>query len=383
MTQRRALQRGFTLIELMVALVISSLLVGMILAIFSRMSMSYRGQQQIAGVQQVLAAARATIELDAKQAGLELAQGFRIANDTARHPAVSITANTTATGPDTIGFFYADTTTQAVVTDISQWAASSTLTVDSVTGFAVNSLVVMVNINTSTANGAIAGLGVNDPVITDFDACVLSVASITGSQLRFSTALPWGTTGETHCTNAANPASTVSPTPNQTMIFNFVAHAYRIDPTAANAVLGTLQLSQTGGLLQTAADNWQSLAFGFTDIQVATRFYEPTSLLDTDADGDPLRNWYSSTAQTGLSTIATTVPLVMSISLVARTDRDIEGIATAQTPNLTDGTKPLNNTLGDHASVSLPSVTDPALMGSKIYRYVTFQVDFRNIGVGR
>jgi hypothetical protein len=33
--------------------------------------------------------------------------------------------------------------------------------------------------------------------------------------------------------------------------------------------------------------------------------------------------------------------------------------------------------------VSLPSVTDPALMGSKIYRYVTFQVDFRNIGVGR
>ena len=71
--------RGFTLIELMVALLVSSLLVGMILAIFSRMSLAYRGQQQIAGVQQVLAAARATIELDAKQAGLGIPQGFKTA----------------------------------------------------------------------------------------------------------------------------------------------------------------------------------------------------------------------------------------------------------------------------------------------------------------
>ena len=61
----------------MVALLVSSLLVGMILAIFSRMSIAYRGQQQIAGVQQVLAAARATIELDAKQAGLEMAAGLQ------------------------------------------------------------------------------------------------------------------------------------------------------------------------------------------------------------------------------------------------------------------------------------------------------------------
>ncbi|MEO7734004.1 MAG: prepilin-type N-terminal cleavage/methylation domain-containing protein, partial [Kofleriaceae bacterium] len=90
-------QRGFTLIELMVALVISSLLVGMILAIFSRMSIAYRGQQQIAGVQQVLAAARATIEFDAKQAGLAMPQGF-IYNDSLVHQAVSVTNSNT--GPD-------------------------------------------------------------------------------------------------------------------------------------------------------------------------------------------------------------------------------------------------------------------------------------------
>src|SRR4029077_6109106 len=71
--------RGFTLIELMVALLVSSLLVGMILAIFSRMSLAYRGQQQIAGVLPIRAAARAEIDLDAKKAGFVMLQGFRTA----------------------------------------------------------------------------------------------------------------------------------------------------------------------------------------------------------------------------------------------------------------------------------------------------------------
>jgi hypothetical protein len=355
----------------------------MILAIFSRMSMSYRGQQQIAGVQQVLAAARATIELDAKQAGLELAQGFRIANDTGTgaHPAVVVTASTTG-GPDQLAFFYADTTTQAVVTDATAWATGK-LTVDNASGFNVttNPLVVMVNINTSTANGAQNGLGANDAVITDFDACVLALTSISGNQLQFSTVLPWGTVGESHCT-VAGAQSPVAPAANQTMIFNFVAHAYRIDTsTAVRAGLGPLQVSPTGGLLNSAADNWGDLAYGFTDLQVATRVYEPGDPTDADGDGDPQRDWYSSTAQNSFA--ATTVPLQMSISLVARTDRDVEGIATAQTPTLTDATKPLNNTLGDRASIALPSATDPALLGARIYRYITFQVDLRNIGVGR
>jgi hypothetical protein len=73
----------------------------------------------------------------------------------------------------------------------------------------------------------------------------------------------------------------------------------------------------------------------------------------------------------------------MSISLVARTDRPVEGIATAQTPTLTVAANPNNNTLGNRPSVALPAVGDPALQGSFIYRYTTFQVDFRNLGVGR
>ena len=72
--RRRARQAGFTLIELMVALLVSTLLVGMILAIFARVSMAYRSQQQVAGLQQVLASARGMMELDAKQAGLGISQ---------------------------------------------------------------------------------------------------------------------------------------------------------------------------------------------------------------------------------------------------------------------------------------------------------------------
>lgn len=384
MTRRQA-QRGFTLIELMVALVISSLLVGMILAIFARMSMSYRGQQQIAGVQQVLAAARATMELDAKQAGLEVAQGFRIANDggSMRHPGMTVTASTT--GADAMAFYYADTTTQAVVLDASAWGTGA-LTVDNASGFnpTTNPLVVVVNINTSTANGAIAGLGASDAVITEYDACVVQLLSVAGNQLRFSTALPWGSAGEGHCAGPGGGTAVV-PAANQTMVFNFVAHAYRIDTsTPARAALGPLQMSPTGALLPVTTD-WLDLAYGFTDIQLATRFYEAGSVLDPDNDGDPQRNWYSSTSQTGQTLPGSAlVPLQMTISLVARTDRDIEGISTPATPNLIDTSKPLaNNTVGDKASVPLPSPTDPALQGQRIYRYITFQADLRNLGVGR
>src|SRR5882672_2125557 len=107
-------QRGFTLIELMVALLVSSLLVGMILAIFSRMSLAYRGQQQIAGVQQVLAAARAAVELDAKQAGLGMPQGFKTAIPGLPAVESPVQVTNSNSGPDQIALFYADTSTQEI-----------------------------------------------------------------------------------------------------------------------------------------------------------------------------------------------------------------------------------------------------------------------------
>ena len=163
-------------------------------------------------------------------------------------------------------------------------------------------------------------------------------------------------------------------------------------PDPARAAIGALQGSLiSGGLLPTAADTWTDLAYGFTDIQTALQVYDhvsdPSDTLDQDSDGD--REWYSDGTQDTMTGSASPLALPsdgllqISISLVARTDRDVEGIATAATPQLIDPVIPNNNTFGDHPSVRLPSATDPALQGSRIYRYTTFLVDFRNLGVGR
>jgi prepilin-type N-terminal cleavage/methylation domain-containing protein len=377
-------QRGFTLIELMVALLVSSLLVGMILAIFSRMSIAYRGQQQIAGVQQVLAAARATIELDARQAGLEMAQGFKIFNEPAGKLHSPVTITNSSTGPDQIAFFYADTSIQAVVTTGGSFPGGNSLdlvNVDPVGGFLPDDLVVLVK---PDAIGGGSGIGPNDALIANYDACVLQVATASSGQVTLATNGLWSNGIFNYC---PDPAS--GP-----MLYKFVARAYRIDPSQPG--LGVLQQSPTGGLLGNANDNWTPLAFGFTDLQAALQIYDGNAA-DLDGDGLVDREWYSGDAQRAqtdpvVQPVKLPIPLQISISLVARTDRDVEGISTAQTPELTEaGLVPLpwptcctrdNNPLGDHPSVPLPS-TDPTLLGARIYRYITFQVDFRNLGVGR
>jgi prepilin-type N-terminal cleavage/methylation domain-containing protein len=370
-------ERGFTLIELMVALVVSSLLVGMILAIFSRMSLAYRGQQQIAGVQQVLAAARATIEIDAKQAGLEMPQGFKFAVDgTNPLPRSPVKVIDSSTGPDILHFYYADPSIQAKVTAGGAWSATPSIVVDSTEGFADDDLVVLSTVTTSLSATTLDMPGAD---IAAYDACVLKISSVSSANtLEFVTAAPWGRADTGHCT----------PATNQTMVYKLVARAYRIDTsTPERAALGPLQQSRTGALTNSADDNWTDLAYGFTDIQSALRMYEPDDLLDRDGDNDQLRDWYSDGVQnvkTGnLTPTSLFAPIQMSISLVARTDRDVEGIATSETPDLIVAASPGNNSLGNHALVTLPSATDPALQGAKIYRYTTFQVDLRNLGVGR
>jgi prepilin-type N-terminal cleavage/methylation domain-containing protein len=392
-------QRGFTLIELMIALVISSLLVGMILAIFSRMSIAYRGQQQIAGVQQVLAAARATIETDAKQAGFGMPQGFRFALDggsgqpTQRWP-VRIYDAADGFAPDKIAFFYGDANTQGVVTGGSI-LAGLTITVDPGTTFALNDLVVVTTPDFTSPNPLSASTRAN---VTKFEACVLQVTTFTPgtpATLRFSTASPYGRAAQDHCVSPATaPAA-------GTMVYKFAARAYRIEPQ--NAVPprpgdGVLQLSQFGGLFGDARDQWGDIAFGFTDIQVATRIYDAGNApggADFDGDGDSNREWLSGSAQTTVSGRTlfgmdpSTTALQMDITLVARTDRDIEGVGTGATPQLIDPANPDTGQVGNHDTVDLTTTTDPALVptslnprGSRILRYISFQIDFRNLGVG-
>jgi prepilin-type N-terminal cleavage/methylation domain-containing protein len=270
MSRRRP--RGFTLIELMVALLVSSLLVGMILAIFSRMSIAYRGQQQIAGVQQVLAAARATIELDARQAGREVTQGFSIFTDPLGtfHSPVSI--HNSKTGPDQIAFFYVDTSIHAGVTTNDGFPDSPELDLVDVFppgSFAPGDLVALVKA------GTILGSGSNASIET-YTACVLQIAAAITTdrgQVTFTTSGPWSNGNFHYCGLSLQ---------SDWILYKFVARGYRIDPSRPE--LGALQQSPTGGLFGTADDNWTDLAYGFTDLQTALQVYDGDGT-DLDQDG--------------------------------------------------------------------------------------------------
>jgi hypothetical protein len=358
----------------MVALVVSSLLVGMLFAIFIRMSTAYRGQQQVAEVQSKLAAARAKIEQDAKLAGLRMADGFYVAPLGSGLKRSPLRVINNADAPDELELYYADPAVQVAVTGIGCTKVSCDQ-LTSTEGLAPGDVVVMSTVSwervTEYASSAKVAL---------FDACVLQVAGVGAGQLSFSTDLPWGTPDNSFCPTAA-------PVPGRTTFSKLVARHWRIDP--ARPADGVLQLSTLGTL--EGRPDWQDQAYGFTDLQVATRFYEPTDASETaDPDLDAKRDWYSGEQQEIATAPAPPVvpavdaiaPIQLSISLVARTERDVEGIASASTPSLTAPGNDQHNTVGDRAAIPLPSAL-PALAGHRIYRYTTFQIDLRNLGVGR
>jgi prepilin-type N-terminal cleavage/methylation domain-containing protein len=370
-------QGGFTLIEMMITLVIASLLVAMLLSIFARMSFAFREQQDIVAIQQTITAARTAFERDAKLAGNQMAQGFKIASDGAgvtnlKHSPLRVVDS--ATGPDEIGFYYADPNPAKQAVVMSTGTATS-ITVDNTSGFAVNDVVVLSTGDTTSFSNPVSPT--TDAKITLYDACIVQIQSIPDTtHVTFYQNGNWGRTNNDHC---ANTSATT------TMMYGFIAHYWRIDP--ARPGTGALQLDTNGNLLATTT--WTDEAYDFTDIQVSTYFYDGDGADSADPDLDGNRDWVSDGTQTTyttpiLKTASFLAPLEVTISLVARTDRDVEGVFTGATPNLVGtpgGTT--NNMVGNHASVTLPSATDTTLQGKRIYRYITFQVDLRNLGVGQ
>jgi prepilin-type N-terminal cleavage/methylation domain-containing protein len=371
-------QGGFTLIEMMITLVIASLLVAMLLSIFARMSFAFREQQDIVAIQQTITAARTALERDAKLAGNQMAQGFKIASDGAggsnlKHSPLRVVDS--STGPDEIGFYYADPNPakQAVVTSTG---APTSITVDTAAGFAANDVVVLSTVDTTSMSNPV--LPTTDAKIALYDACIVQIQSITGTTVTFFQNGNWGRSNNDHSANTSA---------NTTMMYGFIAHYWRIDSLRPGT--GALQLDTNGNLLGSSATTWTDEAYDFTDIQVSTYFYDGDGADTADPDTDGNRDWVSDGSQTTytgtiLKTASYLPPLELTISLVARTDRDVEGVFTAATPNLVGspgGTT--NNMVGNHASVTLPSATDTTLQGKRIYRYITFQVDLRNLGVGQ
>ena len=372
----------------MVSLLISSLMVAMIMQIFIRMSGSYRTQQQVSEVQQVLAAAGTELREHLRLAGFEIAQGFQTAATGANIiPPISITNSNT--GPDSISLAYADATAQAKVTALVPATANATtdqnlgVLVDSIDNFKVGDIAVMVNPTLVVANPPTAG----NSMLVNTVACVVQISSIlpVPPTLNFSVNAPYGNASNPQCA-PVRVADHAEGAATDTMIYRFAAFSYRIDPT--RPTLGVLQVSPSGGIV---ANDFQDLAVGFTDMQIASRYWginiDPTNL---DHDNDPNRIWYSSKDQTTMTApnaTAINTPIEVRLSFSARTNRTVDGVATAATPALIDITNVSNNTIGDNPSVQLLGVPDgsrPAtLTGDHIYRFATIDVDLRNLGVGR
>jgi hypothetical protein len=304
-----------------------------------------------------------------------------------RQPALRVINN--ADAPDELEIFYADPSVQVAVIGNSPTTCTP-VACDQLTataGLAPGDLVVM-----STPRWLDLPEFTDGAKVAQLKACVLEVASVGPNQLTFSESPPWGDPGNMFCQSPPDPGPP-NPGPGypgadlargRTVFYKLAARRWRIDP--ARPAEGVLQLSTLGAFTGGAGD-WQDQAYGFTDLQIATRFYDPDDLTtpgDPDHDSDPERDWYSGEAQELWTApeITLRVPLQISISLVARTERDVEGIASVSTPSLTVAGNEQHNTVGDRAAIPLPSPL-PALAGNRIYRYTTFQVDLRNLGVGR
>lgn len=396
-------QAGFTLVEIMIALVVSSLLVAMIISIFTTMSAAYRTQQQVAELQQVLQAAETTVEADLRQAGFACAQGFTWAGSPTT-PISALTITDGGTGPqapDQLAIFYGNPSAQAQVVTTA-WPS---VTVDAVDPtWAIGDLVLF-SVSKGNGMGSANFVGGASPPpeepppgdnserasIPYYFACVVQIASINGTTITFSTAAPWGNTTESQC---AGPSSKLGAG-NIGMLYKFIARAYRIDP--ARKDLSVFQMSPSGALV---VNDWTDLGVGFTNFQIASRWYDPVTAADnTDTDTDPMRNWFSSTNQNGLSTADASVgyvgtpsslrvPLQVTVSVVVRTTRHIvDGTVTSATPELEDPANLAANDIGNSPKVVLAGVPDSSrpqeLRGSNIYRYATIKVDTRNLGVNR
>ncbi len=399
-------ERGFTLVEIMIALLISAMLVGVTLSIFSRMSLAFRTQQNVGDLQQVLSAAQAQLSRDLRQAGFGIPDGFFFSGDQVLYAPLQIENNADGFGPDLIKIYAADPSAQARVTALT----ATQVTVDDVDWFEPNDVAVIVGYDGGLQNSKI------------FTACIVQIDAVypgSPGTIDLNQAGVYGTAAHAHCDGIRPNIGVGSYT---TMIYRFRARAYRIDPTRRN--LAVLQVSTSGGI---RPDDWQDLGVGFTDLQVASRWYEEgNDLAADDGDPDPAREWYSGEQQELLSLPLQAsgapyllpqsyvdplgrqiryqpapispaivppeierhpVPTEVRVSLVLRSHNRIDSVPSARTPALIDPARPNHNQLGDRASIQLEGVADPSrpdeLQGDHVYRYATVGSDLRNLGVGQ
>lgn len=377
-------ERGFTLIELMIGMLLSAIIVVFVFAASGKMATAYQTQNQITDVQDTLRSVSALIAGDLRQAGFLTSDGFRTAawgTPTTVVPALSIDNNAGGIGPDSINIYYADASASGRVVSMDS-ANRQYADVEHPDGFAAGDMAVLVNgqVEKDSSSGAVIGVA--------YTSCVVKVTAIdSGDPARFHFTSDGGlnTSDNSQCTEVSTILSGGGS--SSTAIYRFVGRSYRIDPSRRDD--GVLQGSLTGGLV---ANDWTDLAVGVSNLQFATRYYEPNSTgADPDGDGDDTHNWYSADNQettdpTGTRT-AGAIPDEVSVSLESRTTSLVNGITSATSAPLSDSAHPDNNSLGDWPAVQLAGVADAdrpdGYTGDHVYRWNTVSIELRNMGATR
>jgi prepilin-type N-terminal cleavage/methylation domain-containing protein len=373
-------QRGFTLIELMVSLLVASLAIAFIFRIYATSSVAYRTQSQVSELQQTLRIAKEQLTFDLRMAGFN-ALDIQTANNPSSggfagggqtvpggYRMNAIAVNNESNGPDTLRVVYANSGCTAQVpfgAPAFATSPSSTIIKDNPNNCFTAGTLVMAIRTANGSNGTKAGA-----------ACILMLTGATPLSLSFAASGAWNTTSNTHCGN-------VSPdwSDGYVTFMKVNLRAYRIkvgtgttfDPLPA----GILQLSPSGGM---ASNDWEDLAFGFIDLQITLQRYEDADAVDSDGDGDATKDFLSGENMESPTLISGNNTLLQArVTLVARTLSPIEGVGTIATPNLA-GTPLSNNPIGDHPATTLPS--GPGIV-DYAYRTTSTIVDLRNVGANR
>jgi prepilin-type N-terminal cleavage/methylation domain-containing protein len=361
-------QGGFTLVELMIALLVSSLASAFVFAIYARSSVAYRTQSRVAEVQQTLRAANDVIVKDLRQAGFLSFSRIATAPGIASPATFRNNVNGQAAwGSDQVGVAYADVNKSVRIKKDNNPFVAAVTEVDPIGGDPFGGF---------RAGDIIFAVRTQDPLRGE--GCVLAVTGLIASaqpkiQHNPGEGQPWNQAGNTQCDNIQSTWDD-----GGTMFTEFVARAYRIRPGDPR---GVLELSPSGGFV---AGDWQPLAMGFVDLQVAVHLFDDDGL-DQDNDGDGNLDWYSGI---NMDTLPNNQVKEVRLSLVARTTTEVDGVTTPATPDLVDPRDADNNSIGDHLGTDLTNtkITRDATSvyyGRHLYRWTTTTVDMRNLAVGR
>lgn len=378
-----------TLVELMVAMVISSIVIFFLFSIQTRMSRAYQGQGTVSEINQNLQAAKQQMLTELRMAGFGLSGGFVDSG-----PDVDVSASAVALGGggfraslsgftvsnnaygdgnDSFRLLYSDPSNKIVITAFGPVFAD---TLDPAPPFTAGEPVI------------IAGRTA---------ACLIAVTGTNPNKIHFNATagvgVPYNQVPQNkHCDRVRDALSNNEPV----SIVKFLSRSYRIDPNRATE--GYLQMSPSG---ESVADDWIDMGVGFTNMQIATRYFESGDAVDLDGDGDPERDWYSGDNQAvgDLSRPPDAVLIQASISIEARSPHGTRGsAASTTTPAFIDMANVNNNSRGDWGQDCTGAPTDPCgihlsatpdasrpdrYKGEYIYRSTTSIVDLRNMGIGR